>query len=244
VARTPDAPTDRGPSAERIRILLGEDSFLVREGIANVIGELPGIELVASCGDLDALREAIDRTGPDVVLTDIRMPPDFSDEGIRLAAELRTTHPRVGVVVLSQHAEPQYAAALFADGAARRGYLLKDQVADRFELGRAIRAVAAGGSLMDPRIVELLLAARQSPSRMTVATLTDREREVLVLIAAAHSNQAIATQLGITTRGVERHINSIFAKLGLAQPADVSPRVKAALIFLASEGRLTGDEGP
>src|SRR5262249_41562175 len=154
------------------------------------------------------------------------------------ATELRDTHPAVAVVVLSQHAEPMYANALFAGGSHGRGYLLKDQLRDPDELARALREVARGGALVDPRVVDTLLSARSSPAGQTVAALTAREREILALIAAAYTNRAIAERLGITRRGVERHINAIFAKLDLGQADDVSPRVKAALLFLASEGRI------
>jgi DNA-binding NarL/FixJ family response regulator len=240
-----DSVAGRPRRSERpsvLRVVLGEDGLIAREGIASVIHGLEGIELVASEGDPEALRQAIDRTDADVLLTDIRMPPDYTDEGIRLAAELRSTHPRVAVVVLSQHAEPVYAAALFAQGSYRRAYLLKDRLKDASELERAIREVARGGALVDPRVVEKMLWSHYSPAGRRLSALTDRERQILSLIAGAYTNQAIAERLGITRRGVERHINGIFAKLALDDGGDVSPRVKAALLFLAGEGRLEGDE--
>ena len=221
-----------------LRVALGEHDFLAREGITAILGRLDGIELVAVAGDLDALRADIDRTEPDVVLTDIRLPPGHSDEGIRLASELRRTHPRVGVVLLSQHLEPFYATVLFADGSYRRAYLLKDRLADEAELGRAIREVAGGGALVDARIVDQLLVARHRRDDSPLRALTGREAEILGLIAEGHANHAIAEHLAITKRGVERHINSIFAKLDLGESQDVSRRVKAALMFLAGEGRL------
>jgi DNA-binding NarL/FixJ family response regulator len=233
----------RAADPKVLRVVLADDAFLVREGIAAVIAGFDDIELAASCGDLDAVRGEIERTAPDVVLTDIRMPPAFTDEGIRLATELRSTHPDVGVLVLSQYAEPFYAVALFAEGTSRRGYLLKDRVKDPDELGRAIREVGSGGALVDPRIVDGLIAGPRVAERTAVDALTAREREVLALVAAAHTNAAIASRLGISTRGVERHINAIFDKLSLGDAGEVNPRVKASLIFLASQGRLA-DERP
>jgi DNA-binding NarL/FixJ family response regulator len=230
------APRQSG--SEVLRVVLGEDTLVARTGISALIDGIEGLELVATGANPDEIRAAIDRAQPDVLLSDIRMPPGYSDEGIQLAVELRTTHPQLGVVVLSQHAEPQYATALFAAGANGRGYLLKDQLREPEELARALREVASGGALVDPRVVDTLLAARYSPVGQTLSTLTQREREILSLIAAAHTNRAIAQRVGITRRGVERHINAIFAKLELGQADEVSPRVKAALLFLSSEGRL------
>jgi DNA-binding NarL/FixJ family response regulator len=252
VGRTPVTMPSKSDSVERpprqstrsdvLRVVLGEDGLIAREGIASVIHGMDGIELVAAAGNLDGLREAIARTDAQVLLTDIRMPPDYTDEGIRFAAELRSTHPQVAVVVLSQHAEPVYAAALFARGSYRRAYLLKEGLKDPSELERAIREVARGGALVDPSIVEKMLWSRYSPAGRRLGALTSREREILALIAAAHTNQAIAERVGITRRGVERHINAIFGKLELGDGGEVSPRVKAALLFLAGEGRLEGDE--
>ncbi len=170
---------------------------------------------------------------PDVVLTDIRMPPTSSDEGIRLAGELRETHPQIGVVVLSQFSDPIYALALLERGSDRRAYLLKERVHNRAELMAAIRAVAEGGSMIDPKIVEALVAARSRAERSPLNELTAREREVLAEIAQGKSNTAIAEALFLTKRAVEKHINSIFLKLGLADAEDVSKRVKAALMFLS-----------
>jgi DNA-binding NarL/FixJ family response regulator len=212
-----------------IRVVLGEDNFLAREGITRVIDGLAGVELVAVCADLGSLRAEIERTRPDVVVTDIRMPPDHTDEGIRLAGELRATQPRVGVVVLSQHVEPLYATALFAAGSYRRAYLLKERLTNPAELGRAIEEVAGGGALVDPRVVDELISLQRADSPLEA--LTPREREILALIAEGEANSAIAVRLGITKRGVERHVNSIFHKLGLADTPDVSRRVKAALLF-------------
>jgi DNA-binding NarL/FixJ family response regulator len=224
-----------------IRIVLGEDNFLAREGITRVIDGLDGIELVAVCADLNSLRAEIERAAPDVVVTDIRMPPDHTDEGIRLAEELRATRPRVGVVVLSQHVEPLYATALFAGGSYRRAYLLKERLTNPAELRRAIEEVADGGALVDPRVVDELISEQLADSPLQA--LTPRETQILELIAKGDANSAIAERLGITKRGVERHVNSIFAKLGLADAHDVSRRVKAALLYNERESRRRGEPG-
>jgi DNA-binding NarL/FixJ family response regulator len=218
-----------------IRVLLGEDSYLASEGIARVLDRTDDIELVGVQGDLDALTAAIDEERPDVVLTDIRMPPTNTDEGIRLATALRSTHPDVGVVVLSQHVHPGYATALFEDGSDRRAYLLKERVKDQGELGRAVRCVAEGGSVIDPLVVENLLNARRVRERSQLDALTSRELEILGLIAEGRSNHAIAESLFVTKRAVERHINQIFMKLDLGESEDVSRRVKAVLLYLAGQ---------
>lgn len=218
-----------------LRVVLGEDSFLAREAISALLNETAGIELVAACEDADSLRSAIDREQPDVVLTDIRMPPDHRDEGIRVANELRRTQPEVGVVVLSQHAEPGYAALLFDDGSHGRAYLLKESLKDREELIRAVVTVAEGGSVVDPLIVDELLDIQRGRRDTPLDLLTPRELEILGLIAEGRSNAAIAEKLVVTKRAVERHINSIFLKLGLRDGVDVSRRVKAALLYLSGE---------
>jgi DNA-binding NarL/FixJ family response regulator len=222
-------------TAVTIRIVLGEDSYLAREGITHALEADDGLELVATCGDLDSLRTAVDEVRPDVVLTDIRMPPTNTDEGIRLAAELRTTHPDVGVVILSQYAEPLYATTLLEGSSDRRAYLLKERVNDRSELSRALREVADGRSVVDARIVERLVAAQRQREDSRLDTLTPRELEILALVAQGSSNGAISEQLVITKRAVERHINSIFWKLDLGDSEDVSRRVKAALLYLAGQ---------
>ena len=216
-----------------IRIALGEDSLIVREGVRQLLAIDPDVEIVAAVADADSLRDACDRHQPDVVLTDIRMPPTNTDEGIRLAGELRDSHPAIGVVVLSQFADPLYALDLLDRGSDGRAYLLKERVHNRAELMAAIRAVADGGSLIDPKIVESLVAARSRAERSPLNELTAREREVLSEIAQGRSNTAIAESLFLTKRAVEKHINSIFLKLGLADAEDVSKRVKAALLFLS-----------
>jgi DNA-binding NarL/FixJ family response regulator len=217
-----------------LRVVVGEDSLLVREGIASILGGLDGIELVETAGDLGELRASVDRTRPDVVVTDIRMPPTNSDEGIRFADELRSSHPEIGVVILSMHAEPRYAAALLDGGTDRRAYLLKERLTDAAELNGALHAVAGGGSLIDPQVVEKLVASRERGASKLDA-LTPREREILGLIAQGRSNSWIASNLTITKRAVERHINAIFLKLDLGQPEDVNRRVRATLLYLSGD---------
>ena len=216
-----------------IRVAVGEDSLIVREGLQQLLASSPGIEIVASCGDLDSLLEAVAEHAPEVVLTDIRMPPSKTDEGIEVAARLRESHPEIGVVVLSQYSEPAYVLALLEGGSDRRGYLLKERIHDRGQLSTAIRTVAEGGSVIDPKLVEILVTGRLSVERSPLRDLSPREREVLAEIAEGKSNAAIAESLVLTKRAVEKHINSIFTKLGLADAHDVSKRVKAALLFLS-----------
>jgi DNA-binding NarL/FixJ family response regulator len=228
-----------------IRVAIGDDSLLVREGLRQLLA-VDGIDVVATVGDLPSLRDACDRHEPDVVLTDIRMPPDHTDEGIRLAAELRDSHPDVGVVVVSQFSDPVYALALLRDGSDGRAYLLKERVHHRSELMAAIRAVAGGDSMIDPKIVEALVVARSRADSSPLNELTGREREVLAEMAQGKSNTGIAASLFLTKRAVEKHINSVFLKLGLADAEDVSKRVTATLMFLADPGfdRLPGDLTP
>ena len=215
-----------------IRVVLAEDSLLVRQGLSELLATADDIEVVASCGDVDSLLEAVAREGPDVVLTDIRMPPDHADEGVQVAAELRTSAPDIGVVVISQYAEPRYPLLLLESGSDGRAYLLKDHIHDRTQLSTAIRTVAAGGSMIDPKVVEVLVSSKSRAERSSLSQLTGREAEVLAEIAQGKSNAAIADSLVLTKRAVEKHINSIFLKLGLADADDVSKRVKATLLFL------------
>jgi DNA-binding NarL/FixJ family response regulator len=217
-----------------LRIAVGEDNLLVREGITRLVSSAPDLEVVASCADYDELVAAVEREHLDVVLTDIRMPPTWTDEGVRLANGLRESHPAVGVVVLSQYADPAYVLALFELGSDRRAYLLKERLRDRAALVSAIRSVAASGSAVDPKVVEVLVSARLRDANSPLAELTSREREVLAEIAAGKSNTAIAGSLFLTKRAVEKHINSIFLKFNLGTDADVSRRVKATLLFLAA----------
>ena len=226
-----------------IRVVIADDNLLMREGLEQVLAGQQNIELVGAYGDLPSLLEAIEADPPNVVLTDIRMPPTHSDEGIRLAALLRETNPRIGVVVLSHYAEPRYALALLESGSDGRGYLLKERVRDREQLLSAIEAVADGGSVVDPRIVDLLVASKGRAERSSLAALTPREHEVLAQIAQGKSNSAIASSLVLSKRAVEKHIHSIFFKLGLSETEDVSKRVKATLAFLSDEPEA-GDAHP
>jgi len=228
----------KGTSPGAIRVVLCEDAFLAREGITRVVDRLDGIELVASCGDLDSVRAAVERTTPDVIVTDIQMPPAYRDEGLQLAAELRATRSQIGVLVLGESAADFRRDALTAAGGSRRGYLLKDRLGDRRTLEQAIRDIASGGALMDPRILEALLTGEASPAHRKLAALTGREREIMELVADGHTNAAIATRIGITTRGVERHVNAIFAKLGPVDAGTTNRRVHATLVYLTAAGRL------
>jgi DNA-binding NarL/FixJ family response regulator len=204
--------------------------------MASVFSQDPRIELVAICEDGETLRAAIEAERPDVVLTDIRMPPSGDEEGIAIANGLRETHPEMGVVVVSQYADPRYGLALLEDGSDRRAYLLKERLRDREQLVTALEAVAEGGSVVDPKVVEALIAARIAAAESPVALLTPRELEILSEIAQGRSNQAIADKLVLSRRAVEKHINAIFLKLGLSRAQDFSRRVKAALIYLAQDG--------
>ena len=226
-----------------IRVVVAEDSLIVREGLQQLLSSSPSVEIVAACEDVDTLLEAIDRERPDVVVTDIRMPPTGTDEGIQVAARLRESHPDIGVVVISQYAEPSYVLDLLDSGSDRRGYLLKERVHRRSELLAAIENVAQGGSVIDPKIVDVLVSAKARAERSPLSQLTEREREVLAEIASGKSNMAIADSLVLTKRAVEKHINSIFMKLGLASSEDVSKRVKATLLFLADAAPRDGEAG-
>jgi DNA-binding NarL/FixJ family response regulator len=217
-----------------IRIVVADDSYIIREGVRELVRSLDDIDVVAVCDDADTLRHAIDENHPDVVLTDIRMPPTNTDEGIRMAESLRRTNPDVGVVVLSQYADAEYALALLDKGAAGRAYLLKERVTDLDQLANAIREVSRGGSVIDPKVIENLIAARARQARSPLAELTPRETEVLAEVAQGKNNAAIASGLHLTERAVEKHINSIFSKLGLTEEAAVHRRVRATLIYLAA----------
>ena len=223
------------PSHATIRVVLAEDSYIIREYLVVTLNASPEVDLAAVCCNAKELQTAIDTWSPDVVLTDIRMPPARADDGIRIAASLRESAPEVGVVVLSQYAEPAYALALLQGGTGQRAYLLKENVRKRGELIDAIERVAQGGSVIDPAIVDILIEARARADHSPLAELTPRERELLAEIATGKSNGAIAESLFLTKRAVEKHVNSIFSKLGLPDTQDVSPRVKATLIFLADE---------
>lgn len=219
-----------------IRLVLAEDHYLVREGIRRLIESQADLELVAVCNDYDSLLSAIEEERPDVVLTDIRMPPTKTDEGIRAAHRLREINPKAGVVVLSQYADPEYALAFLAQGSRGRGYLLKERVSDVGQLVAAIRQVASGGSVIDPRVVDGLVNARSNTSESPMRHLTPRETEIMAAMAQGKNNAGIADSLVLSERAVEKHINSIFAKLSLSEEQDVHRRVKAVLLFLSERG--------
>ena len=219
-----------------IRVVLAEDQYLIREGVRQVLERSPEVEVAAVCDDLDSLLAAVEKERPDVVLTDIRMPPTETDEGIRAANLLRETHPQIGIVVLSQYADPRYALPLFEHGTERRAYLLKERVADVEQLVGAIRAVAEGGSVVDAKVVEALMAENARAERSALNDLTPREHDVLREMAAGKNNAAIAAALFLTERSVEKVIHSIFLKLGLGWETTVHKRVKAVVMYLAEGG--------
>ena len=219
-----------------IRLIVADDHFLVREGVRQILASHQDLEVVAVCGDLPELRDAVEREKPDVVLTDIRMPPDHLDEGVQFASYCRTHHPQVGIILLSQYAQPTYVKALLEQGAERRGYLLKERVADVDELAAAVRTVAGGGSAMDPKVIEAMLHAKASSGDDRIERLTRRELEVLAAMAQGRNNTAIAEALVVSQRAVEKHINSIFSKLDLNGEQRHHPRVQAVLVYLAERG--------
>jgi DNA-binding NarL/FixJ family response regulator len=219
-----------------IRLVLAEDHYLVREGLRGLLATQPDLEVVAVCGDLDSLLAAVETERPDVVVTDIRMPPGDSDEGIQAAARLRGSHPDVGVVVLSQHATPTYALALLESGSERRSYLLKERVQDVDELASAIRIVADGGSVIDPKVVEALVGENTRTEASPLRQLTPRELDVLREMAMGKSNAAIGEALYLTESSVEKVINSLFQKLGLSLEPSIHKRVKAVILYLSESG--------
>ena len=219
-----------------IRIVLAEDQYLVREGLRRLLESRDELEIAAVCGDLQSLLEAVAAERPDVVVTDIRMPPDSTDEGIQAANRLRETNPEVGVVVLSQYATPSYALALLKDGSEGRAYLLKERVSDLEQLVGAIDAVADRGSVLDPKVVEALVAENVRGDGSPLNDLTPRERDVLREMAEGKNNAAIGAALFLSERSVEKVIHSIFLKLGLTWEAAVHKRVKAVVLYLAESG--------
>jgi DNA-binding NarL/FixJ family response regulator len=223
-----------GTASTPLHVVVADDSYLVREALCHLLASAPDIELVAVCSDGEALLAAVERKSPDVVLSDVRMPPHQRREGILVAAQLRETHPEIGVVLLSQYDDPTYALELFESGSEGRAYLLKERIGDLSELVDAIHAVADGRSVVDAKIINGLIAERVRSEQSSLDELTAREREVLGGVAAGKSNTAIANSLSLTKRAVEKHINAIFMKLGLHESDDVSRRVKAALIYLAN----------
>ena len=215
-----------------IRVVFAEDNYLVREGTAALLATSDEVKLVGTATTRDELLAAVEDLSPDAVLTDIRMPPTGTNEGIEAAKKIRADHPRIGVVVLSQFAEEEYAYELLKDGASGLGYLLKERVADVEELVRALTEVSRGGSVLDPKVVETLVAAKERMAHSPLASLTDREREVLGHMAQGENNSAIAKSLFLSERAVEKHINSLFHKLDLTEEPDVHRRVMAVLAFL------------
>ncbi len=224
-----------GGDLNTVRVALAEDNVLLREGMSRLVAANEDFELTGVAGDLPQLLALVKEREPDVVVTDIRMPPTGTDEGIKAAAWLREHFPRTGVVVLSQYVAPGYALALLEHGSAGRAYLLKERVGSVDELARAIRAVAAGGSVIDPQVVDELVRARSAQRSSGLSLLTVRETQILAEMAQGKSNAAIAATLFVTERAVEKHTNSIFAKLGLSEERDVNRRVKAVLVYLSSQ---------
>jgi DNA-binding NarL/FixJ family response regulator len=216
-----------------IRLVLAEDNYLVREGVRSLLESSPDLEVAAVCDDLPSLLAAVEAEQPNVVVTDIRMPPSSTNEGIQAAERLRTSNPKVGVVVLSQYANPSYVLALLEGGSAGRAYLLKERVKDLGQLVSAIRAVADGGSVVDPKVIEALVAANARGEESPLNQLTPREHDVLREMAEGKNNAAIADALFLTERSVEKVIHSIFLKLGLSWEATVHKRVKAVILYLA-----------
>jgi DNA-binding NarL/FixJ family response regulator len=218
-----------------IRIVIADDSNLIREALTKLLDGDPRIELAAVCENRILLERAIEAEHPAVVLTDIRMPPTGKKEGIEVAERLRESSPETGIIVLSQYAEPHYALALLSSGSERRGYLLKERLHDRSELLRAIETVAAGGTVIDSQVVELLIAHKAKRESSPVNELTPGDREVLALLAQGKSTPAIAAELFLAKSGVEKHINAIFMKLNLPESVNVSRRVRAAVIFFSDQ---------
>jgi len=219
-----------------LRVVLAEDNYLVREGLGKLIESEPDLELVAACADYDGLLATVAEELPDVVVTDIRLPPTGTDEGVRAAGMIREHHPDIGVVVLSQYSEPAYALSFLDGGSRGRAYLLKERVSDINQLAGAIREVAKGGSVIDPVVVDALVAARAKPADSPLHRLTPRETEILSEMAQGKNNAAVAASLVLSERAVEKHINSIFSKLALTEEPDVHRRVKAVLLFLSAQG--------
>lgn len=225
-----------------LTVVIAEDSFLMHEGIATVIGFDDDLELVAACESFDELLVATDKHLPDVVITDIRMPPEHTDEGIRAANLLRTQHPEIGVVVLSQFVEPAYALRLFEDGSEGRAYLLKERVGDGDELSAAVRRVADGGTVVDPKVVDALMKDHSRTESSILERLTEREQDVLAQMATGASNSGIGEALFISARSVEKHINAILTKFDLVQSTETHRRVRAVLVYLGSGSEGRGSE--
>ena len=223
-----------------LRVVFADDNYLVREGVAGLLTETPDLELVETVGDPVAQHAAVAAHRPDAVLTDIRMPPTFTTEGIDAAKRIRSEFPEVGVVVLSQYVEEDYAYDLLVDGVAGLGYLLKERVSQVDDLVRALHEVARGGSALDPKVVEGLMARTSKEANSPLRGLTERETEVLQAMATGLSNAAIASTLFMSERAVEKHIGSVFQKLGLVEEGEINRRVMAVLAFLDATGRVPG----
>ena len=222
-------PSDGG---DVLRVVVADDEYLVREGARSVLSSVPGIEVAGLAGDPAELYALIDRSPPDAVVLDIRMPPTHQAEGIDAAKRIRCTHPRVGIVILSQYADPEYALELLREGSKGLAYLLKERLGEPMRLAEAIREVARGGSVLDPKVVDALIEAQHRRSRSRLHGLTPREGEVLEMMATGRTNAAIGEALVLSERAVEKHINSIFRKLGLSEELDINHRVAAVLYFL------------
>jgi DNA-binding NarL/FixJ family response regulator len=229
----PEAPKSAPARSVPLRVMIADDSYLIREGLQQVLALAPEVRVVAALVDMPSLLAAVDAEAPDVVVTDIRMPPTQTDEGIRIAVRLHQTHPRVGVVVLSQHESAQYAAMLLDEGAAGRGYLLKDRIHDLDHLVSTIKAVAAGECRIDSRLVDGLVARPGARKRSPIDELTPRQREILADVAQGKSNLAISRERSLTLRAVEKHVSEIFGRLGFATDETISRRVHATLLYLA-----------
>ena len=221
------------PEPHVCRVVVADDTYLIREGVRQALEGDADVEVVAYSSDLPSLLRDVEEHRPDVVITDIRMPPTHTDEGIRAAAELSEKHPGVGVVIISHYVSPYYVLRLFEHGSAGRAYLLKEHIGHRIRLLEAIREVARGGSVVDPKVVDVLVEARLRARNSPLSKLTSREREVLASVAEGKSNAAVAAELFLTKRAIEKNINAIFAKLGLGDDVEVSRRVAATLLYLA-----------
>jgi DNA-binding NarL/FixJ family response regulator len=228
--------------AERLRVVIAEDNYLVREGTRRLLEESGEVEVIAAVANATELVDAVRRLAPAAVLTDIRMPPGHHMEGIDAAHTIRAQHPHVGIAVLSQHSDSSYAFALLRDGAAGFGYLLKDRLGDVDELVRALREVAAGGSVIDPLVVDALVARQVRSARSPLAALSARELEVLREMAHGRTNAGIEQALHLSSSTVEKHVNAIFAKLGLAEEP-VHRRVAAVLTYLHDQASGTTSPG-
>lgn len=223
------------PNPAPIRVAIADDSLLIREGLRQILALEPLIEVVGMYGDAPSLLAAIDEISADVVLTDLRMPPTLTDEGMQIAERLRRTHPQVGVVLLSQHESSQYAAQLVSDGSSGRGYLLKDRIHDMDQLLATVRAVANGDCCIDPILIDGILGRQRKKSNSVIGLLTPRQCEIIALIASGKSNLAISEELSLTQRAVEKHVNEIFSRLGLATDETINRRVRATLLYLSAK---------